>query len=125
VQPVSYAVSQEVAQLLLQNKITKSTPQVSPSAMQALRASLGALGVITRMIFQIEPLFHVGALDEYTEVTTIFPDDQDQKNLQTLVLSSDYVEIFWFPYNKNLWVKRYSRNSGAVRDPTLKRSSVV
>ncbi|ADO71924.1 D-arabinono-1,4-lactone oxidase [Stigmatella aurantiaca] len=107
--PRSFTVSAELAQVLTQNGIFKSTPEVSPDVMRALRVSLGALGVISRFVLQLEPLFHVGVLDEVADVEEIFPADGDPSALATLVTSSDYVEIFWFPYNKQLWIKRFQR----------------
>jgi hypothetical protein len=107
--PRSFASSAEMARLLTQNGTFKSTPEVSPGILKALRVSLGALGVISRFVIQLEPLFNVGVLDEVADVEEIFPSSGDPGNLATLVTSSDYVEIFWFPYNKQLWIKRFHR----------------
>ncbi|HYO58569.1 D-arabinono-1,4-lactone oxidase [Archangium sp.] len=115
--PRAFTGTQEMAQLLTQHGITKAPPEVSPDAMRALRVSLGALGVITRFVLKLEPMFNVGVLDEYTDVATLFPSSGDTTHLETLVTSSDYVEIFWFPYNTQLWVKRYQRMNAAPQFP--------
>lgn len=109
----AYAIDANVAQALVQNNVTSVPPVVAPETMLAARVALGTLGVITKIIFALEPLFNVAALDEIAPVDLLFPANGDPTNLETLVTSTDYVEIFWFPYNTNLWVKRFSRNTGA------------
>lgn len=110
----AYAVNQELADLLGQNQVTKATPEAAPDKMRALRVGLGALGVITKLVFRLEPLFNVAHLDEYADVDLIFPQDGDTTNLETLVTSCDYIEIFWFPFTSQVWVKRYSRTDAPV-----------
>lgn len=107
----SYAASSQVAQAVIAKGVTKSTPQVSPAAIQAFRASIGALGIITRIVLTVVPLFNVAHLDEIAELDGLFPTDGNPANLQTLVTSTDYVEIFWFPFTTQLWVKRYSSDN--------------
>ncbi|HVG19999.1 MAG TPA: D-arabinono-1,4-lactone oxidase [Blastocatellia bacterium] len=105
----AYTVNQEIADILNQNQITKATAQPSPDIISALRVSLGALGVITKLVFQLVPMFNVAHLDEYVDLDQVFPSSGDTTNLETLVTSSDYVEIFWFPFTTQLWIKRYSK----------------
>jgi FAD/FMN-containing dehydrogenase len=112
----SFTINQELADILNQNQIFQSTAQASPDVMQALRVSLGALGVITKLVFQLEPMFNVAHLDEYADVSEIFPTNGDYTNLETLVTSCDYIEIFWFPYNAQLWVKRYSKTTAPTQN---------
>jgi L-gulono-1,4-lactone dehydrogenase len=111
----AYALNQELANILSQNQLTKAAPQVAPDAMKALRVSLGALGVITKLVFQLEPLFRVRHLDEYVDISEIFPASGDSTNLATLVTSCDYIEIFWFPYNKQAWIKRFKRTDAPLQ----------
>lgn len=117
----AYAVNQELADILNQNKVTKATAQASPDTMSALRVGLGALGVITKLVFQLTPMFNVAHLDEYVDLDQIFPPSGDTTNLETLVTSCDYIEIFWFPFNTQLWIKRYSK----IDAPTQHESKVV
>jgi hypothetical protein len=107
----SYAVSSTVADAVNSSGAFKSKPTVSTTTMQALRASIGALGIITKIVLQVVPLFNVAHLDEIAELDGLFPSNGDTTNLQTLVTSTDYVEIFWFPFTTQLWVKRYSQSS--------------
>lgn len=109
----AFTINQELADILSQNGITKSTPQASPDMMKALRVSLGALGVISKLIFKAEPLFNVAHLDEYVAIDQIFPSDGNTTNLAKLVMSCDYTEIFLFPYNTEVWVKRYKKTDAA------------
>src|ERR1051325_6612075 len=51
----------------------------------------------------------------------IFPSNGDTTNLQTLVTSCDYIEIFWFPFTTQLWVKRFSK----LDAPTQYESKVI
>jgi hypothetical protein len=111
----AYTINQELANILSQNGVTKSTPQASPEIMKALRVSLGALGVITKLVFQLEPMFNVAHLDEYVDLDQIFTSNGDYTNLETLVTSCNYLEIFWFPYTTQLWVKRYSKTNAATQ----------
>jgi hypothetical protein len=111
----AYAINQDLADLISNYGITKSTPQADPNIMSALRVSLGALGVITKLVFQLTPLFNVAHLDEYVDVDQIFPSNGDYTNLETLVTSCDYIEIFWFPYTTQLWVKRFSKTTAATQ----------
>ncbi|MGH9827021.1 MAG: D-arabinono-1,4-lactone oxidase, partial [Blastocatellia bacterium] len=114
--PQAFAVNQEIADLLNKNHVTKATAQAAPRLMQALRVSLGSCGIITKLIFQLEPMFNVAHLDEYAEMADIFPlDGGDTTNLETLVTSCDYIEIFWFPYNTQLWIKRYSKTNAPTQ----------
>ncbi len=107
----SYAANSTVADAVNSSRAFKSKPSVSMEAMQALRASIGALGIITKIVLQLVPLFNVAHLDEIAELDALFPSNGDTTNLQTLVTSTDYVEIFWFPFTTQLWVKRYSKSS--------------
>lgn len=110
--PKAYAASQELADALesagvFQSKIIA----VSEDDMAALRVSLGALGVITKLVLQLEPLFKVGLLNQYAPVTRFFPDDKDPRELARLIEGCDYLEIFWFPFTDQLWIKRYKRQA--------------
>lgn len=117
----AYTVNQELADILNQNQITKAKAQASPDIMSALRVSLGALGVITKLVFQLVPMFNVAHLDEYIDLDQVFPSSGDTTNLETLVTSCDYIEIFWFPFTTQLWIKRYSK----IDAPTQNELKVI
>ena len=99
---LAFATSQSVAHAMAGQ--TLAPVQVSPAAMDALRVSLGSLGVITKLVIELETMPLVQALDEIGYVHA--PDTPDvpgvfdsAENLSTLVRSCEYTEIFWFPFN--------------------------
>ncbi|HLT39702.1 MAG TPA: D-arabinono-1,4-lactone oxidase, partial [Enhygromyxa sp.] len=113
---VGYAASDAVAAAMQKSGAFRSANViVDPEAMAAIRVSLGALGVITKFVLQLEPLFRAKHLDEYVDLDALFPSNGDPGNLATLVTSSDYTEIFWFPFTPQLWVKRYSLTAAPVQ----------
>lgn len=131
--PMAYAINQDVADAM-QGQTLSDTVVVSADTMAALRVSLGSLGVITKLVLSIQPTPLVEALDEIgyvydspsnnNDVAGIF---QSAENLETLVTSCEYTEIFWFPFNAStkktsssdtsqpdvygneLWVKRFNQ----------------
>jgi FAD/FMN-containing dehydrogenase len=113
----AFAATAELAALLALQQITTVAPEVAPANLLAAQVSLGALGVLTKIVFALVPLFNVAALDEVVGVDQLFPANGDTTNLETLVTSTDYVEIFWFPYNSELWVKRFSRTNQGTQHP--------
>ncbi|MEM7586455.1 MAG: D-arabinono-1,4-lactone oxidase [Acidobacteriota bacterium] len=134
VTPQAFAVNQDVADAM--GGHTLAPVQVSAETMSALRVSLGALGVITKIFIQLESLPMVKALDEIGYVFTdggvagVF---DSEENLRTLVESCEYTEIFWFPFNQawdtttqngvtvygnELWVKRFNPAPGASEQNT-------
>lgn len=113
---VCYAANQAVAAAMTSSGAFRSASvTVDAEAMAAIRVSLGAMGVITKFVLQLEPLFRAKHLDEYVDLASVFPSDGDTSNLATLVTSSDYTEIFWFPFTSQLWVKRYSLTAAPVQ----------
>lgn len=67
--------------------------------MNIVRVHQGALGVLSRIVFQIpaEP-FNLKVSNLFVPVADVL-DRNDPSKLQRLVEGHDYVEIFWFPYN--------------------------
>ncbi len=124
--PMAYALNQEIADKIQANDVVRaSTITVSPEALDALRVSLGALGVITKLVFQLEPLPLVQYLDEIAPVTTgnckgVF---DSTANLRQLVTSCDYTEIFWFPFNdasqKTTYMSHFGPNDGKSAQVTV------
>jgi FAD/FMN-containing dehydrogenase len=99
----------------------------APELMNVVRVSQGALGVLSRIVFQLpaEP-FNLRVTNLFVPVTEVF-DRADPSKLQRLVEGHDYVELFWFPYNHykmhwltpvpagpeqdTLWVMMFDRTS--------------
>lgn len=102
----------------------------APELMQIVRVNLGSLGVLSRITFQIpKDPFHIKVQQLFPVMTEVF-DRSDPSKLQALIEAYDYVEIFWFPYNKfsfkgiipvpagpeqdTLWVIAYQRTADPV-----------
>jgi hypothetical protein len=98
--------------------------------MNIVRANLGALGVITKITFQLPVApFNLNVGNDFVVMTDVF-DQSDPGKLEALVLDNDYVEIFWFPYNNfklngiepvpqgaqtdTLWVMTFNRTQHPV-----------
>lgn len=98
--------------------------------MNIVRANLGALGVLTKIVFQlpISP-FNLRIKNDFVVMTDVF-DQADPGKLEALVTGNDYVEIFWFPYNNfqmqglapvpqgpttdTVWVMKFNRTDHRV-----------
>ena len=101
----SYAISEAVKTACDSNGVFESSPTVDPEAISAMRCSLGALGAISKMVLKLVPAFNVAHINEYVSNDVLF----QASYLEQLVTSTDYVEIFWFPFNDESWVMRYSK----------------
>lgn len=99
----------------------------APELLEVVRVNQGALGVLSRIVFQLpaEP-FNLRVSNKFVPVTDVF-DRDDPSKLQQLLEGHDYVELFWFPYNNfkmdwltpqpvgpeqdTLWVMMFDRTS--------------
>ena len=104
--------------------------ETTPSDMPAARVSLGMLGIITRVTLRVEPLFKL--LDE----ELVFPTENimgpnpsktggeiSTVNLHKLLVSNEYVELFWFPgsgFDGSIWLKKFNRTDADIRDVPLR-----
>jgi len=82
-----------------QYSLAKDGPQV----INALRLSLGMLGIITRYHLQVQPMFNVHVVEWKEEVGSALA------NVRSLVMDNDYAEVSWMPFNDRLWVQRANR----------------
>jgi len=76
--------------------------------MNALRVSLGTLGIIYSVTLQCVPLFNLLAVDRRDDMQTTI------NNIQQLVTNHAYVEVFWFPFNQKCWIKTWDITSQPV-----------
>lgn len=101
--------------------------------LNTVRVNLGALGVLARVVLQVpaEP-FNVRVNNLFVQLTDVF-DPEDPSKLERLLEGHEYVEIFWFPYNRYkmkglkpvplgpaqdlLWVITFDRTQDPVRVP--------
>ncbi len=71
--------------------------------MEIVRVNLGALGVISRIVFQLpKDDFNLRLTSQFVPLTEVL-DRDDPSKLQRLIEGHDYVELFWFPYNAYRW----------------------
>lgn len=84
-----------------------------PDIMNIVRVNLGTLGIIARVTFRVVDLFSLHAIDEKRGMEATLDGVED------LVLGNDYVELFWFPFNRQAWIKRWNRVTDAAT-PVLK-----
>ncbi|PHN07857.1 D-arabinono-1,4-lactone oxidase [Flavilitoribacter nigricans] len=71
--------------------------------MEAIRVNLGTIGIMTRITFKAEPLFCIHGVDTVdTLMADVINREPDATNhpLKELVESTDYLELFWFPFNE-------------------------
>ncbi len=78
----------------------------------AVRVSLGALGVITEVTLQCVPAFLLHAREEPRALPDVL------ERIDDLVASDDHVELYWFPHTDKAQLKRHNRVApGTERDP--------
>lgn len=74
-----------------------------PELMRAARVNLGALGIVYTVTFQCVEQFKLKSVNETLEMKTTI------NNIQDLVEAHDYFEVFWVPYCRDVWVKKYDK----------------
>jgi L-gulonolactone oxidase len=83
--------------------IVTCSPREQPGLFTAARVGLGALGVITAVTLQAEPLF---ALHTEQRPTGL---DEILESFDKLAETTDHVEFSWFPHTRATLVKRHTR----------------
>jgi FAD/FMN-containing dehydrogenase len=121
-----YVHDEELLSVLYEKGIVGRDALVS-TEIDAARVSVGMLGIITKLVIEVENDYRFRVLDEYVEEDFLFPDGDNPNlsNLEELVTSSDYAMIFWFSLNNyinkdkrqtnELWVKRFKRTDEDTR----------
>jgi FAD-linked oxidoreductase len=71
--------------------------------LEVARVGLGALGVLTAVTFEVEPLFVLEALE------TPMGWDEALEGFDTLAAENHHFEMFWFPHTDRLLTKRNNR----------------
>jgi len=79
--------------------------------MGAAQVALGTLGVIYSVTLQLEPQYDVA-----TEIR-ILPVKRVLAEFEDLQASCDFLEMFWFPFQDDMWVYIMNRTQ-APRDPS-------
>jgi uncharacterized membrane protein YGL010W len=80
-----------------------SDATIGAEAMNAARLGLGLFGVIARLRLRVVPLYRVRQTDSRHPVREVL----DQ--LPDLIREHDSVELYWFPFNRDLWMRTVDR----------------
>jgi hypothetical protein len=77
---------------------------VGRDVMSAARLGLGLFGVIARMKLRVIPLHRVRQTDSRRPVREVLD------ALPDLVRAHDSVELYWFPFNRDAWIRTIDRS---------------
>ncbi|KAI8391764.1 D-arabinono-1,4-lactone oxidase-domain-containing protein [Radiomyces spectabilis] len=84
------------------------SPESHPDVFAAAKCSLGALGIITRITFQAEPMFRL----EATQLPYKFPEVLEKWD--EVIHSAEHVRVWWFPHTDDCVVWRANRTEKPV-----------
>ena len=71
--------------------------------MRAVRLNLGMFGIMHRISMNVQKNWHVRARDQRLPIADVM------NNLQEWVPSNDNMDLFWWPFSDQLWVKSWHR----------------
>jgi FAD binding domain/D-arabinono-1,4-lactone oxidase len=80
-----------------------SEKTVGAEVMSAARLSLGTFGVIARIQFRVVPIYRVRQTDARLPMGTML------EKLPQLIRAHDSVELYWFPFNRDIWMRTIDR----------------
>ncbi|MCU1601819.1 MAG: FAD-dependent oxidoreductase [Frankiales bacterium] len=104
----SGSIAHQVAGLelaLADGSVVNCSRQERPELFEMARVGLGALGVITAVTFQAEPMFALTA-DERP-----MPLDDVLDGFEELVAGNEHFEFYWFPHTRVALTKRNNRST--------------
>ncbi|MCZ6504050.1 MAG: FAD-binding protein [Gammaproteobacteria bacterium] len=73
--------------------------------MNAVRISLGTLGIILEIWLRVEPIFNLEMVERKVGIDVV----EDVSQLKTLVENSDYFSMFWVPLSSGLWLMEWNK----------------
>src|SRR5262249_50868420 len=80
-----------------------SEETVGAEIMSAARLNLGLFGVIVRLRLRVVPLYRVRQTDSRVPVREVLD------RLPELVHAHASVELYWFPFNRDIWMRTIDR----------------
>jgi hypothetical protein len=80
-----------------------SEETIGAEGMSAARLGLGLFGVIARVRLRVVPIYRVSQTD------LRLPMDDMLARLSELIETHDSVELYWFPFNRDVWVRTIDR----------------
>lgn len=84
-----------------------SEETVGPEMMSAARLGLGLFGVIARVKLRVIKSYRVRQTDLRLSVSDVL------QKLPELVGAHDSVELYWFPFNRDMWMRTIDRTEDA------------
>ena len=88
---------------------TLSEATIGPEAMDAARLGFGLFGIIHSITMRAEPMFNVHHVDR-----TRADIDASLRDLEHIVTTHDYCDLYWFPFSPTVLVKTYDRTDRPV-----------
>jgi hypothetical protein len=85
------------------NRRVLSEETVGREVMSAARMGLGLFGVIARVKLRVVALHRVRLVDRRSSVSEVLA------SLPELVRAHDAIELYWFPFNRDAWVRTIDR----------------
>jgi hypothetical protein len=80
-----------------------SEDTVGVDVMSAARLGLGLFGVIARVRLRVVPIYRVRQTDQR------LPMDAVLGQISALIRANDSVELYWFPFNRDVWMRTINR----------------
>jgi FAD-linked oxidoreductase len=99
-------------------RVVQASATEEPDLFHAARLGLGAVGVLTRLRFEVEEAFVLEATERP------MPLEQVLSTYDELVEAHDHVDVYWFPYSSRCQAKLNDRVPGAPRPPSRLRAYV-
>lgn len=90
-------------------EVVRCSATEEPEIFHAARVGLGALGVVTRVTLQCEPLFKLRAVEEPV------PWDELLRDWNGIVETNEHVDCYWFPHTDTCTVKVSNRTDDPIR----------
>ncbi|KAI9272877.1 D-arabinono-1,4-lactone oxidase-domain-containing protein [Phascolomyces articulosus] len=90
-------------------ELIQCSPHENPDLFSAARCSLGALGIITRVSLQVEPAFHLEAIQRPYKFDHVLSDWDD------VVHSAEHVRVWWYPHTNDCVVWRANRTEKPIQ----------
>lgn len=98
--------------VLADGTVVSTSTQENPELFSAARVGLGALGVISAVTVQTEPLFTLQAQEGPMVLAEVLD------RFDELAADNDHFELYWFPHTQGTLTKRNNRlPEGAPRSP--------
>ena len=89
-------------------ELLRATPEENADVLDVARVGLGALGILTSVTFQVEPVFLLEAHEQPMSW------DEALDGFDELCAAADHVDMFWFPHTDRVLTKRNTRRGTDV-----------